>query len=280
MEWAQNHHFATSDETDQAAPAPTHTWIGGMLDYYCLTGYRRALDVARAAVDFCGRTAALEWEITPEKLARVLERDEPWPYVTRVAAWSLLALGQIYALERDASLVPTMRKLVDLLLAWQDDDGRWRQPIGTFNRGGVPFMIAGVLQGLQQFVENFGDARVAQALCKGARFAATRLVTPEGLMLYVEAPISWRPHTSDMMLLGPLTDVFERTGDPAVLETAYRHFRWMVDEKSVSTYLLKDVFAALPTFERLGLLDPYRSVDVRAQIEKCLGGPIRASQSG
>jgi hypothetical protein len=268
MEWSQNHHYATTHQTDQMAPVGTHTWIGGILDYYCLTGYRRALEVARQAVEFCERTAPLDWEMTPEKRARVLEPDEPWPYVTRSAAWPLLAMGQLYQLERDPALIPAMRKLVDLFEAWQDEDGRWRQPIGSYNRGGVPFMIAGVLQGLQLFAENFQDERAADIAARGARCAANLLVTPERLMLYCEMPIATRPHSSDLMMIGPMAAAFERTGDPDILDTAYRHFRWMVDDKHVVTYLVKDILAALPVFARYGLLDDYRGITMREHLAR------------
>jgi hypothetical protein len=78
--------------------------------------------------------------------------------------------------------------------------------------------------------------------------------------------------------LGPMAFAFEKGGDPEVLDSAYRFFRWMVDGKQCSTYTHKDAFAFVPLALRLGLLEDYRGADVRKQIpkKKAKGGRRKA----
>ncbi len=270
MQWAQNHHYRTTDEAEQMRPVTSHTWIGGLLDFYFLTGYRRAGEVACKTAEFCRVNAPIQWmeTMTEEARARALDYEQKWPYSTRVAGWPLVAMGQMYEVTGEEKFVAPMRRLVDLFVTWQDEKGKWRDQTGSFNRGSKPFMIASILQGLQKYHENTGDRRALNALLKGARHVATELKTAEGLMYYTEGPHSGRAHSSDIMMLGPMAFAFEKGGDAEVLDSAYRFFRWMVDGKQCATYTHKDVFAFLPLALKLKLLEDYRGVDVRKHIPK------------
>lgn len=280
MQWSQNHHYRTTDEVEQMRPVTSHTWIGGLLDFYFLTGYRRAWDVACQTAEFCRVNAPVQWleTMTPEAKARVLDYEQKWSYSTRVAGWPLVAMGQMYEVTREEKFLAPMRKLLDLFVMWQDEQGKWRDQTGSFNRGSKPFMISSILQGLQKYYENFGDRRALNALVKGARHVATELKTVEGLLYYTEGPHSDRAHSSDIMELGPMAFVFEKEGDPEVLDAAYRFFRWMVDGKQCSTYTHKDAFAFMPLALRLGLLEDYRGVDVRKHIPKKKRSPSTAKR--
>ena len=231
---------------------------------------RRAWVVACKTADFCRVNAPVDWleGITPEAKARVLDPEQSWPYSTRVAGWPLVAMGEMYAVTREEKFVEPMVKLVDLFLAWQDEQGKWRDQTGSFNRGSKPFMIASILTGLQRYYENFGGDEVLEALVRGARHMAVDAKTAEGVMYYTEGPHSDRAHTSDIMLLGPMAFAYEHSGDPDILDAAYRHFRWMVDGRMCSTYTHKDVFAFLPLAHRMGLLDDYKAIDVKAHVAR------------
>ncbi|GEM_PF-1041833 len=281
MQWAQNHHYRTTDEVEQMRPVTSHTWIGGLLDFYFLTGYRRAWEVACQTAEFCRVNAPVQWleTLTPEAKARVLDYEQKWTYSTRVAGWPLVAMGQMYEVTREEKFLGPMRRLVGLFVRWQDEGGKWRDQTGSFNRGSKPFMIASILQGLQKYCENFGDRRALDALLKGARHVATELRTVEGVMYYTEGPHSDRAHSSDIMMLGPMAFAFEKGGDPDVLDAAYRHFRWMVDGKQCPTYTHKDVFAFLPLALKLRLLEDYRGVDVKKRIPRKKRSPQRTQRT-
>ena len=268
LEWSQNHHYATTDEDEVSGPRISHTWLGSLLDYYFLTGYQRAREVAEACADYCRRVAPYNWKqsLTPEARDRALDPDQSWEYSSRVVGWPLTAMGTYFAAFRSERFLRAMEALVDLLEVWQDEEGRWREQIGSFNRGATPFMNASVLQGLQQYYESSGDERARRMLLQGARFLAREGRTVEGTFYYKESPVSDRPHTSTAMLLGPLAFAYEATKDPLILDAGYRIFRWVIDSDQVSTYMLKDLFAFMPLLDRLGLLEDYRGLDIEAHL--------------
>ncbi|MFH1569758.1 MAG: hypothetical protein ABIL09_17310 [Gemmatimonadota bacterium] len=263
LEWSQNHHYRDTDEDQLAGPHLSHTWLGSLLDYYFLTGYRRAREVAEACADYCRRTAPYDWkqDLTREARLGGLARVEPWPYSTRVVGWALTAMGTYYQAFPEARFLPAMEALVDLLEVWQDEEGRWRDQIGSHNCGAIPFMLASVLQGLQLYHAASGDERARRMLLDGARFLARHGRTVEGIFYYKESPISDTPHASAAMLLGPLAFAFEQSGDPELLDAGHRLFRWLVDGGEVATYMLNDIFAFMPLLDRLDLLAPYRAAD-------------------
>ena len=270
FQWSQNHHYADTDEAEPMGPRTSHTWLGSLLDYYFLTGYRRAREVAEACADFCRRQAPYAWkqELTEEVGARALDTDQPWPFSTRVAGWALTAMGTYYQAFRDERFLRSMEALVDLYEAWQDEEGRWREQIGSFNRGATPFMDASVLQGLQHYYQGTGDVRAHRLLLRGARFLAAHGRTAEGIFYYKESPISARPHASTALLLEPLAFVYRETGDIQILDAGYRLFRYLVDEDQVSTYMLKDLFAFMPLLEELGLLSAYEGPDLETRLQE------------
>ena len=116
-----------------------------------------------------------------------------------------------------------MQKLVDVFGRWQDDEGRWRNIIGSFNRGSTPFMTAGILNGLLRAWELLGDERARDMCVKGCQFLARTMVTKEGLLFYKEQPISRHgPHSSSMLAFRPMAFAYRHTNDPALLQCMWR----------------------------------------------------------
>jgi hypothetical protein len=263
-EWSQNHHYADSDEDALAAPQTSHVWLGGLLDYYFLTGYRRAKEVAEACADFCRLNAPYRWkqELTPDLHQRALDPALDWPYSTRVAGWPLVAMSTYYEAFGDERFLRSMEALVDLFEVWQDADGRWREQIGSFNRGATPFMNASALQGLMRYHRCTGDQRALRILLRGVDFLVAQGRTIEGIFYYKESPLSATPHGSTAMLLEPLAFACEHSDNPALLEAGHRLFYWLVNGGSVSTYMLKDLFAFMPLLERHGLLESHAAAQV------------------
>ncbi|MBT3345476.1 MAG: hypothetical protein HN712_06200 [Gemmatimonadetes bacterium] len=258
FEWSQNHHYADTNEAQLSGPHTSHTWLGSLLDFYFLTGYRRALEVAEMCADYCRRAAPYEWleTMTPQTRAAALDAEtDQWPYSTRRVGWALTAMGTYYDAFPEERFLPAMESLVELLDLWQDEEGRWRDQIGSHNRGSTPFMLSSVLQGLQLFHAATGEERARRMLIEGALYLAHHGRTAEGIFYYKEAPVSNTPHASTVMLLPALAQVIEYTGDRHCLDAGYRLFRWLVDENGAATYMLKDLIAFMPVLEREGLLD-------------------------
>lgn len=261
FEWSQNHHYADTDEAKLSGPHTSHTWLGSLLDFYFVTGYRRALEVARLCADYCRRAAPYEWTetLTPQRRQGALDaQTDDWPYSTRRVGWALTAMGTYYEAFAEERFLPAMESLVELLDVWQDDEGRWRDQIGSHNRGSTPFMLSSVLQGLQLYHAATGEERARRMLIDGARYLARHGRTVEGIFYYKEAPVSDTPHPSTVMLLPALTYVVEQTGDRQILDAGYRLFRWLIDAGNVSTYMLKDLICFMPLLEREGLLERWR----------------------
>ena len=281
FEWSQNHHYTDTSETELTGPKTSHTWLGSLLDYYFLTGYRRAREVAEACADYCRRAAPYDWksDLTKEARERVLQPGQSWPFSTRTVGWALTAMGTFYGSFPEPRFLPAMEALVDLLEAWQDDEGRWRDQIGSHNRGETPFMVSSVLQGLQHYHAASGDQRAQRMLVKGVSFLARGGRTADGIFYYKEGPISDNPHASTAMLLGPLAHAYEETGDPDILEAGYRLLRWLIDGDHVATYMLKDLFAFLPLLDRHGLLDGYRDLGAQDCFAR-LRTPRESQRSG
>ena len=264
FEWSQNHHYSDTDETELTGPRTSHTWLGSLLDYHFLTGCPRAREVAEMCADYCRRAAPYAWKerLTRDVAAHALEQHQ-WPFSTRVVGWALTGMGTFYDAFPEDRFLPAMESLVDLLEVWQDDDGRWRDQIGSHNRGATPFMTSGILQGLQLYYKATGDRRARRMVLTGASFLARQGRTREGIFYYKESPISGDPHASTVMCLPALAWAYEETGDVEILDAGYRLFRWLIDEGEVATYMLKDLFAFMPLLERLGLLDAYAPPDAR-----------------
>ena len=267
---SQNHHYADTDENTAIGPKTSHAWLGGLLDFYFLTGYRRALETAEACADFCRRQAPYTWkqQLTAEVRDRALAADQSWPFSTEVAGWALTAMGTYYKAFRDERFLRSMEALVDLFEIWQDEQGRWRAQIGSFNRGAVPAMDASVLQGLQHYYQGTGDIRAHRLLLRGARFLVEQGRTKEGLFYHLENPISAGPDPAAAMLLEPLAFAYRETGDLQILDAGYRLFRDLVDTDQVAPYMLKDLFAFMPLLEELDLLDVYETPDLATKVNR------------
>lgn len=262
FQWSQFHHYQNTDRDALSQPVTSHTWIGGLLDYYFLTGYRRALEVAEMTGRFCAHTPALKYDITPEIRDRWDDPRQPWYYSPRTPGWALTAMAELYEATGDTTLEAPMRRLVDLFEQWQDNEGRWRDRIGSFNRGATPFMTAGILNGLMRVWEVLGDEKARVMCIKGCRFLSTITVTPEGLIYYKEAPISQDPHTSGTLNLPPMAFAYAETGDPAILRCMWRLFRWRIENGGPIGFEIKDALWALPTFEQAGLLEVWRNEEI------------------
>ena len=266
--WSQNHHYTTSASVSLAGPRVSHTWLGGLLDYYFITGYHRAREVAESCADFCRRSAPYKWKdkLSEQVRRRALDPDVEWPFNARDVGWSLTAMGTFFNAFPEERFLRAMEALVDLAEMWQDEDGRWRQSIGSFNRGSDPSASAAILQGMQLYFEATGDRRAYEVLLRGVSFLVHHGCTAEGLFYCYESPVADRPHAPAAELFGPLAFAFEATEDVEILESAFRFFRWLMDSGEVKACMLREIFAMIPLLDRMNLLESYRGPDITGKI--------------
>lgn len=168
-------------------------------------------------------------------------------------------MGTYYEAFRDERFLRSMEALVDLFETWQDEEGRWRAQIGSFNRGAVPALNASVLQGLQHYYQGTGDIPAHRLLLRGTGFLVEKARTREGLFYRLESPIGDESDPAVSLLLEPLAFVYRGTDDAQILEAGYRLFRDLGNTNQVAPYMLKNFFAFMPLLEEQGLLDAYNS---------------------
>ena len=265
--WSQTPRH-TTPAGSLARPRVSHAWLGGLLDYYFITGYRRACEVAESCADYCRRSAPYKWkDKLPEQVRRrALDPDVEWPFNARDVGCSLTAMGTFFNAFPEERFLRAMEALVDLAEMWQDEDGRWRQSIGSFNRGADPSASASILQGLQLYFEATGDRRALEVLLRGVSFLVHHGRTGDGLFYWSESPAADRPHAAAAELFGPLVFAFEATEEAEILAGAFRLFHWLMDSGEVKAGMLREIFALIPLLERTNLLESYRGPDIAAQI--------------
>ena len=276
--WSQNHHYTTSASVSLAGPRVSHTWLGGLLDYYFITGYHRAREVAESCADYCRRSAPYKWKdkLSEQVSRRALDPDVEWPFNARDVGWSLTAMGTFFNAFPEERFLRAMEALVDLAEMWQDEEGRWRQSIGSFNRGSDPSASAAILQGMQLYFEATGDRRAYEVLLRAVSFLVHHGRTREGLFYCYESPVADHPHSPAAELFGPLVFAFEATEDAEILESAFRFFSWLMDSGEVKACMLRGIFAVIPLLDRMNLLESYRGPDIAGRI----GNPSVHSKGG
>jgi hypothetical protein len=109
MQWSQFHHYTDTSRTQLSHPSTSHTWFGGLLDYYFLTGYRRAMEVAEMTGRYCARTPTRNYDMTPEIRDQWDNPRQPWPYCTRTSGWALNGMAELYEVTRDSDVETPMR---------------------------------------------------------------------------------------------------------------------------------------------------------------------------
>ena len=258
QQWSQFHHYTDTDRLELAVPRTSHVWIGGLLDYYYITGYRRALEAVQLTGGFCaGTRQRVGWDNMPAdfnvkwedpRLDMTVEGYPDW-YSPRRAGWALTGMTDLYEATSDAHVADEIRAMVDVLKNWQDSEGRWRFRFGAFMYGTQVFMVAAILNGLMRTYELLGDETARELCIRGCRFLATGTVTPDGLMYYKESPMNnSAPISANVLTFRPMVFAYEQTSDPALLRVIWRQFLWMMDGGGPKGYEVKDVLWALPTF--------------------------------
>lgn len=272
QQWSQFHHYTDTDRKELAVPRTSHVWLGGLLDLYYITGYRRALETVMITGRYCAGTRdRVGWDNMPAdfndrwedpRLDMSVEGFPDW-YSPRRAGWALTGMTDWYEATADPRAAEEMRAMVQFLSRWQDDEGRWRSRFGAFMYGTQVFMVASILNGLMRTFELLGDETARELCIRGCRFLATETVTPDGLMYYKESPMNdTAPLSSNVLTFRPMVFAYEQTGDPVILRAMWRQFLWMMDNGGPRGYEVKDALWALPTFKAAGLLERWEDGDV------------------
>ncbi len=260
-----NHHYTDADQVELSGPRPDRISLAGLVEYYFLTGYERAREIAEQCADFCRTAAPYDWRqsLTSDAVAKALHPEQvEWSFRTMDVGVPLTGMGIFHDAFPHERFLRSMEALVDMLEIWQDDDGRWRDQIGSHNRGCAPAMTASVLRGLQLYHTATGDERARHMLIDGLVFLVRCGRTAEGIFRRDESPLGDVPDSESAVLLGPLAFVYGETADREALDAGYRLFRWLIDTAETPPSALADLLDFMPLLDRFGLLDEFRATDV------------------
>ena len=234
-----------------AAPSPEFARLDGLVDFYFLTGYRRAREVAESCADFCRRTAPYDWR---EAIAG--DGIAGFGALAQVGN-ALNVMGGFFAAFSEPRFLRSMEALVDLLEIWQDHEGRWSHPTGLHREGAEPALTASVLEGLTHYYTASGDERARRMVTDGALYLVRHGRTAEGLFFQQQFHPDQRPCPRALALLPILNEEFEHSGDWELLDAGHRMFRWAVDTDRVTAAHLKDLIAFMPLLDKMKLLNDY-----------------------
>ena len=175
------------DETRHVAGEGSHTFAEGLLDYYRLTGERRALDIA---TNYARHLALM-----------INELGYSWS-INRSAGWGLLVLGGVYDIRPE----PEIKKAAERLIELSMDDKRADlddRNVFLFLRGACKWHRASGSEKARQFITELTD----RSLCQNQ--------SEEGLVFYGAWP-EFQRHVWPMVgyaNLETLAYCYDLTGD-------------------------------------------------------------------
>jgi len=148
----------------------SHTWVEGHLDYYFLTGDRRALEAA-------------------EMVAHRYDNDGTRNYDfmnCRTPGWHLILSMAMYRATNEPFHLNAAHIVVERVLERQTSDGGWQRQMAPGHcrdlprhRGNAGFMVGVLMSGLKYYHEVTGDERVADSIAKAAHFVIDDTWVPE-----------------------------------------------------------------------------------------------------
>jgi hypothetical protein len=148
----------------------SHTWVEGHLDYYLLTGDRRAWEAARMIAGRYNSYNTRNYDFTN----------------CRIPGWHLILAMAMYHATGDPFHLNAARIIVERVLERQTPDGGWRRQMMPGHcrclprhRGNAGFMVGVLMSGLKYYHEVTKDPRVAKSIVKAAHFVIDDMWVPE-----------------------------------------------------------------------------------------------------
>jgi len=149
----------------------SHSWVEGHLDYYFLTGDRRALEAAEMIADpWCSNHGTRNYDFMN----------------CRTPGWHLILALTMYHATDDPFYLNAAHIVVERVLERQTPDGGWERQMAPGHcrdlprhRGNAGFMVGVLMSGLKYYHEVTQDLRVADAIVQAAHFVIDDMWVPE-----------------------------------------------------------------------------------------------------
>jgi len=218
------HRYPPTVERHEENPAPNHTDWGHIfndsaVDYFLLTGDRRALRIA-AKIGLIARDAGGDaerhGEFAPRYVFKGAERTFGWPVIT---------MARAYELTRDERYLEVIRRILDYLDRFSSDPwreyaegGRWWRTM--MHDGCKPFMVGLLMEGFCRYHEVSRDPKTIEVLSRIADWLVANMWNDELGQFEYEFNAYNAGHrvfgTDDLMVM-PLMYLYEQTRRPNYL---------------------------------------------------------------
>lgn len=191
--------------------SPCHEWVEGLLDFYHITGDRRALETAMGIGNNIVRL-----------LAQPRYQGEGG-INARETGWALRSLVALYRETHDPVWLDPADKIVGHFESWKKAYGGWLSPYTDHCAIRVPFMIAVAVNSLMCYYRVRPQERIKQMVVEAVRDLVDNCLLDNGLFFYKELP-SLRRNGNNLLVLEALAHAYEFTGNKAYLEAGLPTF--------------------------------------------------------
>ncbi len=181
----------------------SHTFAEGLLDYYHLTGDRRALEVASGYA---------------RNLAYAFSREEP-AGAGRYSGWALLVMGGVYMIRPDELIRREAERAIDKIISQQGEGGDILE--GTMHpRAFEDRLVHLCMRGLIKWHQATGEEKVRKLILELMEAYIKSGLMEEGLPLYSNWPENSKATTAmqGFANLESLAYAYDLTGDPRFIE--------------------------------------------------------------
>ena len=202
----------------------SHSWVEGLLEYYCLTGDRRAVETAQLIADLYNTRDLRNYDFTN----------------CRIPGWHLIMTMAMFNATNDRYYLNAAKIIVERVLERQTPDeppveggrlnGGWTRlmvPGHCYcdpprHIGNAGFMVGILLAGLKAYHQATGDQNVAEAIIRAAHYLVRDVWEPEvDGFRYTSCPDSSKGTGNIRKLLG-ISYAYRLTGDEHLGEVARR----------------------------------------------------------
>ncbi len=202
----------------------SHSWVEGLLDYYCLTGDRRAVETAQLIADLYNTRDLRNYDFTN----------------CRIPGWHLIMTMAMFNATNDRYYLNAAKIIVERVLERQTPveppieggrlNGGWTRMLvpghcycdPPRHIGNAGFMVGILLAGLKAFHQVTGDKAVEQTIIRGADYLIRDVWEPDiNGFRYTSCPHSSKGTGNIRKLLG-IAYAYRLTGDEYFGEIARR----------------------------------------------------------
>jgi hypothetical protein len=227
----------------------SHTFAEGLLDYYHLTGDRRALEVATGYA---------------KNLAYVFSCHEPIG-IGRYSGWGLLVMSGVYMIRPDKELRREAERVIDKIVSQQHDGGEILEA-NIHREAFEDRKIHLCMRGLIKWHQATGDEKVEKLIIDLMEAYLNIGLVEEGLPLYSTWPEHSKPTTAmqGFANLESLAYAYDLTGDRRFIDAGIpclcHAVEWIVNPEKWEVHInfqriLRGPFRFMSIAHELGILE-------------------------